>query len=103
MNKEIFNEEKQILENSNLNEKDYITLMLDIEKKMVKDFAVAMEEASNKELFNDYYDMFDAVINAQRDLYDVMFRKGWYTLTKEDKEKIENKFQCLTSEFNNLS
>ena len=47
MNKEIFNEKKTILENSNLNEKDYITLMLDIEKKMAKDFVVAMEVTKN--------------------------------------------------------
>ncbi len=102
MNKEIFNEEKTILENSNLNEKDYITLMLDIEKKMAKGFVVAMEEASNKELFNDYYDMFDAIINSQRELYEVMFRKGWYKLEVAEEQKIQKKLDFLTNQMAQL-
>lgn len=102
MNKELFNEKKTILENSDLNEKDYITLMLDIEKKMAKDFVVAMEEASNKELFNDYYDMFDAIINSQREFYEVMFRKGWYKLEVAEEQKIQKKLDFLTNQMSQL-
>ncbi len=103
MNNEIKNEKVEVPTGISLNDKDYMNLCLSILKCMEKNLVVSLSEASCESLYQQYFNMFSEISKLQRESYELMFRKGWYTLTKEDKEKIENKFQCLTSEFNNLS
>ena len=47
-------------------------------------------------MFNDY-------ISMQRDVYELMFRKGWYVLEKSDSNKINNKYQTLKQELDDLN
>ena len=74
MNNKIKNPKTEVPETLEMNDKDYITTMLTIEKGMVKDYAVALTEASNTELFNDYNDMFNEITKLQREIYNLMFK-----------------------------
>ena len=47
--------------------------------------------------------MFEEYSNMQREVYELMFRKGWYTLEKADINKINNKFQTLNQELTELN
>lgn len=102
MNNKIGNKKVEVPETKEMNYKDYITTMLTIEKAMVKDYATALTEASNNDLYNDYLDMFNDVSNLQRDIYNLMFKKGWYQLEMAQDNKIEEKLNCLTSEISQL-
>ena len=53
MNNKISNPKTDVPNTSEMNDKDYITTMLSIEKAMAKDYAVALTEASNTDLYND--------------------------------------------------
>lgn len=102
MNNKISNPKTEVPETPNMNDKDYITTMLGIEKAMVKDYAVALTESSNNDLYNDYYDMFDDVSALQRDIYNLMFKKGWYSLEKAEENKITQKLNTLEQELPQL-
>lgn len=95
MNNKIKNPKTEVPETLEMNDKDYITTMLTIEKGMVKDYAVALTEASNTDLYNDYYDMFNKIIGLQREIYNLMFKKGWYKIEKADENKITQKLNML--------
>lgn len=102
MDNKISNPKTEVPNTQEMNDKDYITTMLSIEKQMVKDFAVALTEASNTDLYNDYYDMFDEVSNMQRQIYNLMFKKGWYSLEKAEESKITQKLNMLEQELPQL-
>lgn len=102
MNNKISNPKTEVPETKEMNDKDYITTILSIEKAMVKDYAVALTEASNNDLYEDYCDMFNDVSNLQREIYNLMFRKGWYCLEKADQNKITQKLNMLEQEFQQL-
>lgn len=102
MNNKICNPKTEVPNTMEMNDKDYITTMLSLEKAMVKDFAVVLTEVSNNDLYNDYYDMFDEVSNMQREIYDLMFKKGWYCLEAAEENKITQKLNTLEQEFSQL-
>ncbi len=98
MNNKIQNKNVEVPNTKQMNDKDFITTMLSIEKALVKDYAVSLTEVSNNDLYNDYYDMFDDLSNLQRDIYNLMFKKGWYQLEMAEDNKIQEKLNCLTNE-----
>ena len=57
MNKEISNQKIEVEEGIELNDKDYINDLLATLKCMVKDYNVALTEASNETLFSKYKKM----------------------------------------------
>ena len=103
MNNKISNQTTEVPKTNEMNDKDYITSVLAIEKYIVKDLAVAMTEASNNDLYNEYYDMYDEISDIQRQLYNLMFRKGWYCLEMAEENKIIEKLNKLNEEVKELS
>lgn len=103
MNNKISNQTTEVPKTNEMNDKDYITSVLAIEKYIVKDLAVAMTEASNNDLYNEYYDMYDEISDIQRQLYNLMFRKGWYCLEMAEENKIMEKLNKLNGKVKELS
>ena len=102
-NNKIANPEVAVSQGLQMNEKDYITCLLTSLKDLVKNYTIAMTEASNRFLFDNYRDTFLKLLLLQRDVYDLMFRKGWYQLEEAEKTKIDTKFQTLLKEYKTLS
>lgn len=102
MNNKISNTKTEVPTTTQMNDKDYITTILTLEKSMVKNYAVALTEASNNELYNDYLDMFNDVSELQREIYNLMFKKGWYQLEVAEDNKIEQKINSLSEELSQL-
>ena len=103
MNNKIENKKVEVPQTKKMNDKYYITTILTIEKAMVKDYATALTEASNNDLYNDYLEMFNDVSTLQRDIYNLMFKKGWYQLEMAQDNKIQEKLNCLTNEISQLN
>ena len=101
-NNKISNQKTEVPNTPEMNDKDYITSMLEIEKAMVKDYAVALTEASNEDLYNDYYDLFDEASGTQREIYNLMFQKGWYSIETAEDTKITQKLNMLEQELPQL-
>lgn len=95
-NNKIQNQKTEVPQTNQMNDRDLLNDMLETEKNMSVNFTYALNEASNEELFQEIYNMFQNIKECQRDLYELAFRKGWYTLEKAEDTKI-------TEEINNLS
>lgn len=85
-----------------LNDKDYINCLLSSLKELVKNYAIALTEASNENLYNNYKEIFDKYISLQREVYELMFRNGWYSLEKAEMQKINSKAQMISQEITDL-
>lgn len=75
-------------------DQEIMGIILEIEKNLTKNYAIALTEASNDKLTNDLKEQFDQVLQNQRDVYNYMSSQGWYKLEyateskiKQDKEK----------------
>ncbi len=101
-NNQISNPETKVPTGIEPNDKDCITSMLTCVKEMEKNYCIAMTEASNENLYNKYHNMFNEIATLGRDIYELMFRKGWYKLEKAETTKITSKYQTLNQELQDL-
>ena len=103
MNNKISNPKTEVPSGLSMNDKDFITSLSTCLKELSKNYTVAQTEASNETLFNKYYSMYNNIINMERDVYELMFRKGWYSLEKAESQKISSKLQMLSQEYKDLN
>lgn len=103
MDNKISNPKIEVSSGMALNEKDYISELLSCLKAMEKDYTVALTEASNEDLYSKYYTMFSEVSQLQREVYEVMFRHGWYCLEKAETNKVSQKAKMLNQELQSLN
>lgn len=103
MNNQISNPKVEVPTGIVLNEKDYITCLNATLKEMAKGYVTAMTEASSESLYSVYKEIFEKVSDLQREVYEIMFRKGWYILEKCDTTKINTKYQNFTQEYSDLN
>lgn len=103
MNQQISNPKVEVPTGIACNDKDYINSLLSCLKEMSKNYVVAMTEASNEALFEKHKQVFLTLIALQREVYELMFRKGWYILEQADEAKISSKQQMLSKEYQDLN
>ena len=84
-------------------DQEILGLILETEKNLTKNYAVALTEASNDKLTNELKEQFDEALQNQRDVYNYMSAQGWYKLEyateskiKQDKEKNQKVLEGLT-------
>ena len=102
-NNKICNPKTEVPNGTKLNDKDYLNSTLSLLKEMEKNYVMALTEVSNEYLFTKYNNMFDNIKNLQREVYELAFKKGWYTLEKTEENKLTEKYNTLNQEFTNLS
>jgi spore coat protein CotF len=102
MNNEIKNPKKEVPTGIKMNDCDYLSSVLELEKNMSNDYSIALNEASNDYLYEDYFNMLEDTKDAAREAYNLMFQNGWYKLEEEKEEKINEKINCLEEKLNNL-
>lgn len=102
-NNKLSNPKTEVPTGTKQNDKDYLNSALSLLKDMEKNYALVLTEASNENLFGKYENMFNDIKNLQREVYELAFRKGWYSLEKAEDTKITEKFNTLNQEFNDLS
>lgn len=102
-NNKVSNPKKEVPTGINMNDKDYITSLLTCLKDMEKNYAIAMTEASCENLYEKHKKVFLEISELQREVYELMFRNGWYCLEKAETQKINQKYQMLNTEYNDLN
>lgn len=102
-NNQVSNPKTEVPNGIKMNDKDYITCLLTCLKDMVKNYTIAMTEASNESLYKSYNSTFQELIKLQRETFELMFRKGWYSLEKAEPTKINEKFNTLSQEYQDLN
>ena len=102
MNNQVAMPKIEVAETKEMNDKDYITCLLNIEKNMSTNLNISLNEASNEVLYNKLKLIYDDVRLMQRKIYELAFNLGWYPLEKAESTKISEKLNQLTNEFNQL-
>lgn len=102
MNNKVQNPKTEVPANSNMNDRDFLNDILESEKNMSVNYTYALNEASNEELFKRIYDMFIHIKETQRNLFELSFKKGWYTLEKAEENKISEEINTLSNMFNEI-
>ena len=102
MNNKIENPKTEVPETVELNDLDYISEVLECEKNMSVNMTIALNETSNDTLYNELFPIFEEIKNCQRELFNLAFRKGWYSLEEAEETKIEEKLNSLNKKTNQL-
>ena len=93
------NNKTAVKKGKKLNDEDILNDILISYKHLVSSYAIALNEASNKSVYNLFLEIFINSSKMQADLFDVSFKKGWYTIETADETKIDNTYnkfsKCL--------
>jgi spore coat protein CotF len=91
------NEEK--VKGPDLNDQDRITDILSTEKHLTNNYSVGLNEMQNPNLRKVVQDILQNSQNAQFQIFDLMFQKGWYKMKVADKQEV----QTVKTQFTNYS
>lgn len=98
----IKNTEVKIPKGLEINDKDITNSLLTTLKNMTKNYAVALTEASNDNLYKELKKQFDEISKLQRETFETLFRNGWYILEEADGAKVGEKYNTLNECYNDL-
>lgn len=98
----ISNPKVQIMETLELNDKDILSILLEIEKNMSNNISIALNECSCDKLYNFEFILFSATKGMARDLYNMMFDSGWYSLEQAETNKIDETISEMNKNLNQL-
>ena len=76
----IQNPETSVPKTPQMNERDFLNDQLTTEKYMTSSYNIALNEASNQALYQDRSTIFKETQDCQRNLYNLMFKNGWYSV-----------------------
>lgn len=102
MNNKVSNPQVETPKSTEMNDRDYLNTLLEIEKNMSNNLSIALNEASCDKLFNEEFLLFTETKGMARDLYDMMFECGWYSLECPEKIKIDECLKELEPNLNQL-
>lgn len=88
MNNTLANQEQTTPKNKEMNDIDYLNDMLSTEKRLITNYAIAQIEASNDFLYQEIANISQETYIMQRNLFNLLFKKGWYKLEKAEQQKI---------------
>ncbi len=100
--KKIQNPEVQIQKTPQMNDRDFLNDMLATEKYMTQGYSIFLNEASHDALYQELSAIFHETQNCQRELYEVMFRKGWYGFEAAETQKLNQSYQQFSGYRNQL-
>ncbi|MBB5173504.1 spore coat protein [Texcoconibacillus texcoconensis] len=89
----IGNPKTQVPETPQMNDRDYINDMLATEKYMTDSYSTAMNEASHQTLYEDILGISTETQDSQRELFNLMFKKGWYSFNAVDSQTLDQSYQ----------
>ncbi|WP_085963069.1 spore coat protein [Brevibacillus massiliensis] len=76
-----------------MNDRDRLNDILATEKYLTDSFNTAVREASHNQLYQDMMTILTETHQCQRNIFDLMFQKGWYKLEAENQQKLDQAYQ----------
>ena len=76
-----------------MNDRDMINEALSGLKHLTDSYNVFVKEASHQVLHRDIMNILLETHSQSRELYNLMFKKGWYSLEPEQPQKLQQTFQ----------
>ncbi|WAH36395.1 spore coat protein [Alicyclobacillus dauci] len=85
-----------------MNDRDYMNDVLSTEKYLSDGFNVAVREASHQGLFQDMMQVLMQTQQNVRDVFDLMYQKGWYKVESANPQQVTQtatQFQSYKNQF----
>lgn len=101
-NNQVKNEQTQVPETKEMNDQNRLMDLLNTLKNLTNNYSIFLNEASNDHLYNDIIKLFKDIQDMQRELFNLLFKKGWYILEKADEYKINTKHNEYSSKLNEI-
>lgn len=92
-NQKIQNQSISIPQTPQMNERDFLNDILTTEKYFGNSYSIAITELSHQVLYQDILNLANESRNMQRELYNLMFQKGWYGLEVAPQETLTQSYQ----------
>lgn len=92
-NMKIQNPKTQVPETPQMSDRDFINDQLTTEKYLTASYSTALNEASHQALYQDLSQIFNETQETQRNLFNVMFKKGWYSFDAADQQQLTQSYQ----------
>lgn len=102
MNNKVCNPEVEVPSTKEMNDENYLNDLLESLKNMVNDYSFALNEVSNRTLYNVVKTIFDETSNLQRLFFDYSFQRGWYCLEKAESQKIVQTNQKMSGKVSEM-
>lgn len=103
MNEKVENPKTPVASTSQMNDRDYLNDVLETEKDLSNNLSIALNEMSNQQLYENVKEMLLESKNMARQLYDLAFKNGWYSLEKAEPMKITQKQDELNTKLPELN
>lgn len=78
--------------------KDYLADVLEMEKNMVVNYAISLNEASCDNLYKEYHKQFDDISKYTKLLFNICYNNGFYNLEEATNSKIKQEYNKLKQE-----
>lgn len=72
--------------------------VLEMEKNIIVNTAIALNEASCTPIYNTYFEIFNEISKASKKLFNLAYNKNWYTLEESKKNKIQQEYNKISKE-----
>lgn len=79
-----------------MNDRDFLNDGLATCKYLTDSLNIAVREASHQQLHDDMMQILNETHQCARELYNLMFQKGWYKLEAEEQQKLQQAYQQFT-------
>lgn len=90
---EVKNPETTVPKTPSMNDRDFANDMLATEKYMTSSYCTYLNEASHQQLYDDIMMIFKDTQDCQRNIYNLMFQKGWYGVEAAQPQKLQQDYQ----------
>jgi spore coat protein CotF len=101
-NMTVSNPETPVSKTPEMNDADFLNDLLMSEKALDNEYGIAMNEASNNNLYEEIGKICRETKDMTRDLFNLQFKKGWYRLEQADQNKINTISQEYQQKTNEL-
>ena len=86
-----------------MSDKEYLMDTLDTLKCLSVNMTYAMNEASCDKIYKEYLSMFKEINKETKEVFDLAYGLGYYTLESEDEKKIKSAVKTLSQELESSS
>jgi spore coat protein CotF len=76
-----------------MNDRDFLNDGLSTCKYLTDSLNIAVREASHEQLHADLMQILNETHQSSREIYNLMFKHGWYKLEAEEQQKIDQAYQ----------
>lgn len=76
-----------------INDRDLLNDALSTCKYLSDSLDIAVKEASHNELHEDFKRILNETLQSAREMYNLMFQKGWYKLEAAEQQKLQQAYQ----------